>query len=379
MSQAEAPIIADTVKTAVHAVIRRYRRLNSQNLRVIVGLSGGADSIALLKCISLVSQDILAVHIVHDIRSRDEAEHDLSIARQAAQNCGVDFLSLNIFPKKFAEERSENLESTARNLRYAALSKAAHTRLEGDEGKNFIRKDSQYYTNRNWKAVIATAHHADDQLETLLMRLCRGSGLSGMSGIASKIERGYPGQHSIIRPMLDITRADSEAICNAYGLEYATDSTNMDEMMSRNKIRHQVVPVLKSLYPRAAEHSTELAEIMTSAQQVVEKQACGYLDCNSGSSPGNWLSASSDWLRIQQDIVIYEWIRGALLSVCNGGSVSYDKINNQMVDDVVQAIRKRKTKTFFWPNRAIEVGIERVKVRTLTGEELRQQDKGFKE
>ena len=377
--QVQETVISTSVQHAVNTVIHRFRRLNPQNLRTIVGLSGGADSVALLKCLSLASKDVLAVHVIHDIRPIEESHYDLKVARDAARVCGVDFLSLRIFPQKEAVARGENLESCARRLRYNALSNAAHTRLESAEGKSFIRKDSIYYNERNLKAVIATAHHADDQLETLLMRLCRGSGLSGMSGIASCIAANHQCSHAIIRPMLDISRADTEAICAEYNLVYATDASNFDETLTRNKIRHQVVPVLKSLYSKAAEHSSELAKILASAQKVVERQSCTCFGGDHDSSPGNWTSTSSDWLRLQEDVVIYEWITYAIRSVCNGGGVNYDKINNQMVDDVVQAIRKRKTKTYYWPSRVIEVGIEQVKIRKMYQAEIDKQENESKE
>ena len=118
-------------------------------------------------------------------------------------------------------------------------------------------------------AKIATAHHSDDNAETVLWNLTRGAGLAGLAGIPVK-------RDNIIRPLLCCTRAEIEGYCDDHQLEYVTDSTNLSDEYTRNKLRHQVMPVLKELNPRVGESIAHTAALMREADeyfnQISEKE-----------------------------------------------------------------------------------------------------------
>ena len=205
--------------------------LFSKGDTVTVALSGGADSVALLH--SLISlQDELgivvnAAHLNHSIRGQ-EADRDENFVKAFCKEHGVDLFCEKLDVPKYAVENHLSLELAARELRYDFLNRVA-------------------------KDKIATAHTASDNLETLIFNLTRGTALKGLCGIPPK--RG-----NIIRPIILCTREDIENYCNDNGLNYVTDSTNLSDDYSRNKIRHNVIPVLKQL-----NQNVEYAAARTSA------------------------------------------------------------------------------------------------------------------
>lgn len=359
----------------VSKVIASFRRLNPDQKRTIIALSGGADSIALLFCLSrLQNVRLLAVHVTHDLRSREETEQDYEIAKEAATKCGVDFVRVwgpvvngckygGTSPKH--DDQETNREAMARHVRYQALNKFVDLDLSSRSGENFIPWD--YCCNRS-SGCIATAHHADDQLETMLMRIGRGTGIEGLRCIHEGDNDFYSHNHRIIRPLLELTRADTEEICRINSLRWATDLTNSDKSLHRNRIRAEVVPVLKAMYPNIAEHATHLARIAASAQKVIE-HAAGYdirIDYDR-SLPEGQLTCYADSLRMQEDVVIYQWLIEAITR--GFGHSGLDKINYQMLNDVIKAVRSYQNKKFVWPGRVIEVTQSRVTVRRPSREE----------
>ena len=216
------------------------------NAKIIVGLSGGMDSVALLHVLCGMKEekgwDITAVHIHHGLRGA-EADADRQFAEKFCASLGVPCL-LHFFDVR-AEAASRKLgeEETGRLLRYAAFQEAA-----GEEG------------------YIAVAHHQKDQAETMLMRLCRGTGLKGLAGMA-------PVRGNICRPLLFCSREEIEAYCRENRLEWREDSTNREEMYTRNKLRLRVFPVLEEINPRAVERMAETAELFSVEDDFLEQQA----------------------------------------------------------------------------------------------------------
>jgi tRNA(Ile)-lysidine synthase len=232
--------------------------------RTLIACSGGCDSSAL--AIALASRasrgSIIIGHVVHDLRLPEQAEADARTAESLAAKLCVPFVRASVAVRA----EGGNLEATARRLRYAALAKLA-------------REQSCVY--------VATAHHADDQLETLLMRLARGAGAKGLGGIARKrpIDRGEP-VVQLIRPMLAITHADAVAICQNADWTWAEDHTNQDTTRLRAAIRHTVVPPLLAAVPSAALRAVEAAEHMREIGVMLDTQA--------QELAGSALSASPD-------------------------------------------------------------------------------------
>ena len=217
-----------------------------QGAKIIVGLSGGADSVALLHLLwSMRGENdwsIAAVHIHHGLRGAD-ADADQNFAEEFCASLGVPCIVKQYDVKAEAKLRKLGEEETGRLFRYAAFQEAA-----GEQG------------------YIAVAHHQKDQSETLLLRLCRGTGLKGLTGMSFVRE-------NICRPLLGCSREEIEAYCKANGLNWREDGSNQETKYARNKIRLQVLPVLEEVNPKAVAHMAETAALLALEEDFLEQQA----------------------------------------------------------------------------------------------------------
>ena len=220
------------------AFIRRYDMLQPGD-RVVCAVSGGADSMALLIAMYLLREklqiEVSAAHFNHRLRA-EESDRDEAFVREFCQGYGIPFLcaSAQVTAGK------KGLEAAAREARYAFL--------QGLPGK------------------IATAHTADDNAETVLMHLVRGTGLKGLGGIT-------PVRGKLIRPMLGVTRQEVLAFLQEYSIPYVTDSSNETDDFLRNRLRHHVVPLLKQENPRLAENMSAMALELRQDEQALEQMA----------------------------------------------------------------------------------------------------------
>lgn len=204
----------------------RANRMIEPGDTVICALSGGADSVALTFAIKLLSEvwgfRIAAAHFNHHLRGA-ESQRDEDFVKQFCK----DFEIPLYLDGTFVRAGEKGLEAAARDARYAFL--------------------------KSLPGKIATAHTADDNAETLLMHLVRGTGLRGLGGIT-------PVMGKLIRPMLTVTRRDVEEFLEAYSLPHIEDSSNASDDFLRNRIRHEVMPILRRENPRFSENLTAMAQ-----------------------------------------------------------------------------------------------------------------------
>ena len=214
--------------------------------KIIAGLSGGADSVALVHILSRMQAEmeweLTAVHIHHGLRG-EEADGDRDFSVDFCEKLGIPCVVRQFDVKKEAAKRGLGEEETGRLLRYEVFQE-----LAGEDG------------------YIAVAHHQKDQAETMLMRLCRGTGLTGLTAMA-------PMRGNICRPLLGCGRDEIEAYCKEHGLTWREDSSNGQEKYTRNKLRRQVLPVLEEINPRAVFHMAETAELLSVEEDFLEQQA----------------------------------------------------------------------------------------------------------
>lgn len=176
-----------------------------------------------------------------------------------------------------------NREAVARRMRYAALVRLA---------------------NEHACEVIATAHQADDQLETVLMRLMRGAGMRGMGGIAPSRAMG---KVEVVRPMLGVTRADAVRVCALAGWTWREDATNADTRMLRAMIRRDVVPILRARCPSLARRAMEFGRMAREASSMVQDRAAEVL--RAAHEDGERLTWDRQMLRGERMIVLGEVLR----------------------------------------------------------------------
>lgn len=210
-----------------------------QNSTVIVGLSGGMDSMVLLDILTLLGYNCIAAHCNFHLRN-DESDRDEKFVKNWCKTIDTQYTSINFDTKQYAADRKISIEMAARELRYCWF--------------EAIR--NEYQAN-----YIAVAHHKDDSVETLLLNLIRGTGIKGLTGISPK--NGH-----IVRPLLCLSRNEIESYISERDIPYVTDSTNHEDIYLRNSLRLNVIPLLETLNPSVRETIFRTSRNLTEAEKI---------------------------------------------------------------------------------------------------------------
>lgn len=208
----------------IEKVAREAKRLIDSDSTVIVGLSGGADSVALLDLLFSLGYRCVVTHCNFHLRG-DESDRDEAVARSHAARLGVEFIKTEFDVPARQKSAGESVEMACRSLRY--------------EWWESLRKQLG-------NAVIAVAHHRDDNIETFFLNLMRGSGIAGLKGM-------LPRTGNIVRPMLGCTRQEIEEYCTERNLHYIVDSTNLENDYRRNRLRNIIIPEIERQFPGAVD------------------------------------------------------------------------------------------------------------------------------
>lgn len=223
--------------------------LLTPSARVIVGLSGGKDSMALLDLLTLLGYHCVAAHCNFHLRG-EESDRDASFVRRWCKSVDVAFTSIDFDTRQYAADKKISIEMAARELRYRWF--------------GILR--AQYEA-----AAVAVAHHRDDSVETVLLNLIRGTGIRGLTGISPK-------NREVVRPLLCVTRVEIEQYVAERGLPHVDDSSNTEDIYLRNAIRINIIPHLEKLNPavraaisRTAQHLTEVDKVYrASVSEIVD-------------------------------------------------------------------------------------------------------------
>ena len=227
--------------------IKKYNMLSSGDC-VLVGLSGGADSVALLHWLKELEGElkitVCAAHFNHCLRGQ-ESDRDEEFSKNLCQSLNVPFVSEKGDVPNEAKKTHETVEECARHLRYDFFERAAKSL-----GCN----------------KIATAHNSDDNTETVLLNLTRGTGTKGLRGIP-------PVRGNIIRPLIETSRDEIEVYIRANNLEHITDSSNLTDDYTRNLLRHNVIPVLKGINPNLNATVGRMSELISCDEEALDSLA----------------------------------------------------------------------------------------------------------
>jgi len=248
-------------KAAIPLEVRRHKLVatvrNKLQDNVLVGVSGGADSTGLLLlCCAVALQksstlNVVVGHVNHGIRSESDAEQQM--VESLCEKLGVPCISKKITVAPI----DGSLAAGARNGRYRALAEIA-------VAHNLTH--------------LAVAHHSTDQLETILMALCRGGGPRKLAGMAT--ERPLTDQITLIRPLLHADPSELQRICSISGIAWCNDPTNKDPNTPRGRLRRDVLPVLRELWPAADRHAANAALMLRAAADALDAQARLHEDSN---------------------------------------------------------------------------------------------------
>lgn len=228
----------DYLRGRVKDFVGKHRLLSYDGLQ-IVALSGGADSVALLRILLASGYRVEAVHCNFHLRGV-ESDRDEQFVKNLCQKNHVPLHLIHFDTAEYASLHQVSIEMAARELRYRYFDQ--------------LRQDIGAET-------VCVAHHRDDAVETFLMNILRGAGIHGLTGIR-------PRNGHIVRPLLCVSRQDILQYLESIGQNYITDSTNLQPDVLRNKLRLQLLPLLEQLYPGASENIARSADYLSEAEKV---------------------------------------------------------------------------------------------------------------
>jgi tRNA(Ile)-lysidine synthase len=245
----------------------REHHLIERGDTVVVAVSGGADSVALLMGLFMLTEEfgyrLVVCHVDHGLRG-EESRQDAEFVKELANRLGLPFELGEFQVAEIAQGTGQSIQVAAREVRYGF----------------FERVMRAYDANK-----LAVAHHADDQAETILMRILRGTSASGLSGMEwmRKWKHGW-----IIRPMLHIWRHEIETFCKEQHISYRTDSSNLSTKYLRNKIRLELIPLIERAYNSNIKNRLlALGDIVRMEDDLLDQYATDWIDAHCTKEPGS--------------------------------------------------------------------------------------------
>lgn len=300
--------------------------------KIVVGVSGGPDSITLLACLNKYKEkygyEIIVAHVNHLIR--EDSTEDEQFVENACEKMNVKCYVKRVEILKIASENKNNVEETGRNERYKFFDEIA-------EKENANK--------------IAIAHNMNDNAETMLMNLIRGCGLNGLEGIQALEYDKY------IRPLINCSREEIEAYCEKNELNPRIDYTNKENIYKRNKIRNELIPYLKELNPNIVQNLSRISKIIKNENEYINKQVENIYNKISNESLGN---IEIDLKKFnEQEIAIKEKLVLYTIDKVFGSTKNIEKIN---IDDIIKMCQKNVGNKYIIPNKNIKIFIQNKKI-----------------
>ena len=279
--------------------------------RFVLGVSGGADSMALFDAMHRLDKFVIAAaHLNHCLRG-DESDEDERFVESEAVKRGVEYISERLNIAAIAREKKKNIEAAARSERYEFLTRSA------------LAFEAPY---------VVTAHTRDDQVETILLRVIRGTSPAGVRGIyaARPLGRGI----MLHRLMLEATRDEVLDHLRKFKVEYRTDSSNFSTEYARNRVRSEVIPLLRQFNPEFDDAVIRLAQLISEDSSILDEQARNTLKVMPHPLSANKIAAIDAGLRRRMIRLWVEEARGDLLRI--------DKAHLDAIDDLIARRRGNK-------------------------------------
>lgn len=317
--------------------INKYNLINDGD-RVILGVSGGPDSIAMLNILNDIKNDknlhmnfdIIVAHVNHMIR--EEAIDDQRFVENFCKKIGVSFYAKSIDVQKIANNKKIGTEEAGRNARYEFF----------DE---ILEKE-----NAN---KIAIAHNKNDKIETIIMNMLRGSGIAGLKGIEPIKNNKY------IRPLIECERFEIEEYCAKNGIEPRIDKTNFENVYTRNKVRNIVIPFIKQEFnPNIIQTMDRLSDLVKEEDEYLEKLVeTKYNDYVEQEDKGQIIMNLKDFNK--EEKVIKSRLLLYTISRLLGTTKGIEKIH---IEDIIKLCEKNIGNKYLTPNKNIKILVKNQKI-----------------
>lgn len=261
----------------------RLQQLLDPSLHYLVAVSGGADSVALLRVLLQLGYQVEACHCNFQLRG-EESVRDEAFVKELCEQLAVPFHLVHFDTKSYADLHKVSIEMAARELRYRYFEQLCH-----DIGA----------------VAVCVAHHGDDNAETLLLNLLRGTGIHGLSGIHPRrpIREGSPIE--VLRPLLCVSRSEIEDWLKSIAQTYVTDSSNLVADVMRNQIRLNVLPMLRQLNPAVSDNLQSTALLMAEAEHIYDEYTSLMIN---RTVKNNHLDIKELKETASQLSILYEWL-----------------------------------------------------------------------
>lgn len=295
-------------------VLKSLKNALKKNDILIAAISGGPDSIFLLHFLKQLPNKIIVAHLNHCLRK--EAEKDQKFVQEQSKNLIFETKKIDI--KKLSEQTKTGLEECGRKQRY---------------------KFFQYLAKKYQAKYILTAHHADDNVETIIFNLTRGATLAGLAGMqkSEKINKNT----YILRPLLEISKKQILDYLKHKKISYHEDTTNKDTHHSRNFIRHEIIPKLKKLNPSVEETVSKNSIIINDADKFIKEKASLWLEKNLQNSKN--LNAKSF---LKQKKIFQKYILLEIHQILIGNTTNIKNIHLEEILSIIEKNIGNKKKKF---------------------------------
>ena len=325
------------MKQKVMETIKKYNLINSKD-KIVLGVSGGPDSIAMLDILRQIKDEMnfemYVAHINHNIRGK-EADADEEYVKKYCEKYNIKCFSKKIDVPTIAQDKKIGTEEAGREVRYNYFEEVL---IETKSNK------------------IAIAHNKNDKVETIIMHILRGSGISGLKGIEPKRDEKY------IRPLIECDRTEIEKYCEDNKLNPRIDKTNFENKYTRNKIRNIVIPYIKQEFnPNIIETITRLSDVIASEDRYIEdtsiveyKKICILESTNKIELK---LKEFNKLDKVIQNRIILLSVRKIL-----GSTQGIEKVN---LEDIIKLCNNNIGNKFLKPNKNLKVLIKDKKINLI--------------
>ncbi len=254
-------------------------------VHIVCALSGGGDSVGLLLALNALKEEfqlsLSALHVHHGLRG-EEADRDAAFCQNLCEDLGIECRVVHVDVRSRAKACGESIETAARNLRYAVY-----------------EEELSHYGE---KAYLATAHTATDNVETVLFRMARGTGLSGLCGIP-KVRGRY------LRPLLSLSGEEVRQYVRGHGYSFVEDSTNCETTYTRNYIRHEILPRLDNVHAGAISNISCMIEGLVSDEEYLHSKAVELISCHCKDALRPAIAAAPLPIAMRAIRVLYDQVR----------------------------------------------------------------------